>query len=201
MNRFNISNSILLIFCFPFLFLQCCKSNNECPAVPTYCYDLTADQNSKVPYNGHSTLIFVSNNNDTVSCIGIGKEDIYDVNNLSEHSPECEPNKRKDEKIVIEFNSDKTQLLDGLKIGLYKKLYDIAIPFSDAIAIGCNSKVIATEIRFMTTTYFTDTVYTCNGTKENIGKITDDGGVNIVYYNTSKGILAIKNDRFWRILI
>lgn len=117
--NFTILLPVLLLSIL--LFNGCSKMESSCDK-RTETITLNSDDKSKVPYLGNDTLIFTSNNNDTVKCIGSGKiagQDCEDGGG----NPDC-PAFTKTlcyENNTISYRDTFRQM--NISLGLYKEYY------------------------------------------------------------------------------
>jgi hypothetical protein len=119
---------ICIIF-FSFVIQSCKPDGADCSNYKSDYKNISDENRNKIPYHGYDTLVYISNSNDTVSLIGIGKKNDFEEGSQSYTPVEC-GNRCYTyyERIVYNFSSNNIHLpkmmvsylkhYDGISINL-----------------------------------------------------------------------------------
>jgi hypothetical protein len=188
----NITLKLLSLFLLIILVQGCAKESN-CgdQTTITNIYNIADSNKSKIPYSGNDTLVFISNEGDTATLIGIGKKAKYITSKKGIGSADC-PREliEKFEKIDFEFNTN------NINFNIFNcKIYNFIIYKStmidmqpDKIEFSINNEISYVSADLLNSSNFKDSVLI--GGKYYKGTYLN--GSNNILYNLKYGILKIK---------
>ncbi len=71
------------------LLLANCKGEPSCPDASERTQYLLESVKLRLPYTGFDTLYFLTNTNDTIECIGLGRLIFFEANYVRDPNPDC----------------------------------------------------------------------------------------------------------------
>ena len=183
---------LILTLTITSLWLYSCDPNKQDSCQDSYkTVNLTDFQKTRCPYSGYDTLVFVSNQNDTVYCYGRGKSTTYD-SRLETSSPDC-GNYTNNEITNYVYDCNNSILTNKIAIKLSASdAFELRI-FLGNYQMGKPAEIINDK-------YYNSIIQSNNITYKTRAMIFN--GIDTLFYNHHDGIVRIlfSNQLRWDIL-
>ncbi|MES2653956.1 MAG: hypothetical protein V4620_00095 [Bacteroidota bacterium] len=187
------------IFIIISLLLQSCgKETDGCPQSTNDFYNLTDAEKSKIPYTGTDTLLFISNQGDTATLIGQGKNQTYNNVTVSLGNPDCGgTNSKNYQKVNYSYLNSKMNKISMLNFSLFVDDVSNPNPFDVYVDFVFNNGV--SNYSFISRTNYlngqvdySDSIIINSTMIKGIKLSSKQDTGSYIFYNKQFGLLEIK---------